>query len=877
MLNIKTSNSKMLLRFFSAILLTGLGLYGCGSNSSSTLDVATAAAVAPVAAIPVSVSVDPASLPIPIPAIPPTIAAGISIQPTSGGQATITLPAGSSVPATGSIVTIGNATTASGNYNGSFTVVASAPTNQSFTVAAPNVGSLSASATPTVQQQILATPVTGIAPSTTSSQATIAASNTLTNGAPITISGSSIPALNGPNIAINPTSTSVTIATTYVPPPLPPAGTNPTPLPAGTNLGVILTGGGVLPATQCTTATTGTAGAITLPKSALDMDSVPSRFTGIAPLAVFFDATSTTATATTRPFHDIEYRWNFGDDDTLTWANGAHVGDGSVLTKKNRATGPVAAHVFETPGTYIVNLTVTDGTNTVSNNCIQIAVANPDQVFSGSNTICVAATSLPVAGVDGCPSGALTDKQSTFTTIITNVSNGTYPKRVLLKHDDTFTVGTNVNLAVAGPGMIAGYGCSGCSISGAGARPTIQASADNVILLQPSSASTPNATSNLKDWRFMDLQLTGGNGTFATVDGIFPAGGMDQVTVLRVNTSYTYSGVRLNTPTLDYANSHGHPGHTLFDQWAVVDCTTNNITNVNAGLSIYASANRFMLLGNSFNNNGGGEHTARLPKIGKGVVSDNTFQGEAPAKSAFTLRASVIGNTGVEGATGTQYVVVSDNRFVGATGSSYTVYYGPQNAVNELVSDVVTERNVFLAGGTPAIGTQVGLAIVGHEQTIRNNLFDTSGGQNHLGISIFDLTVVSDQIRVYNNTMYSASTGTDFIGVEVHVNDITNVTVANNLGYAPLDTQHYMVACVSNPILTACPTLATTHNSSYTDVRSTNPNFSVTPPIATSDWRPTTGYAIGGGTSVPVWSDFFLKSLGTTRDMGAVCSAATCP
>src|SRR4030067_2638800 len=39
----------------------------------------------------------------------------------------------------------------------------------------------------------------------------------------------------------------------------------------------------------------------------------PSRFYGVAPMAVFFDASGTTSTATTRPFHDLEYRWDFGD------------------------------------------------------------------------------------------------------------------------------------------------------------------------------------------------------------------------------------------------------------------------------------------------------------------------------------------------------------------------------------------------------------------------------------------------------------------------------------------------------------------------------------------------------------------------------------
>ena len=77
------------------------------------------------------------------------------------------------------------------------------------------------------------------------------------------------------------------------------------------------------------------------------MFAVPTRFSGVAPLAVFFDATATTATATTRPFHDLEYRWAFSETvgpGIGTWTTGSRAN----VSSRNSATGPVAAHVFET-------------------------------------------------------------------------------------------------------------------------------------------------------------------------------------------------------------------------------------------------------------------------------------------------------------------------------------------------------------------------------------------------------------------------------------------------------------------------------------------------------------------------------------------------
>jgi hypothetical protein len=65
--------------------------------------------------------------------------------------------------------------------------------------------------------------------------------------------------------------------------------------------------------------------------------------------------------------------------------------------------------------------------------------------------------------------------------------------------------------------------------------------------------------------------------------------------------------------------------------------------------------------------------------------------------------------------------------------------------------------------------------------------------------------------------------------------------------------------------------LTQSNNSTDAQVKSTSPNFASMPPAAPSDFRPVSGYAIGGGTAVPVWSDFLLQSRPPgTIDMGAI-------
>ncbi|HUW84794.1 MAG TPA: PKD domain-containing protein, partial [Phycisphaerae bacterium] len=80
-----------------------------------------------------------------------------------------------------------------------------------------------------------------------------------------------------------------------------------------------------------------------------------SRTSGIAPLAVFFDAVdpaSGVLQPTDGDYASLGYAWDFGDPDAGTWSTNGN--------SRNTAMGYVAAHVYEQPGTYTATLTVTD-------------------------------------------------------------------------------------------------------------------------------------------------------------------------------------------------------------------------------------------------------------------------------------------------------------------------------------------------------------------------------------------------------------------------------------------------------------------------------------------------------------------------------------
>src|SRR3972149_6052856 len=128
--------------------------------------------------------------------------------------------------------------------------------------------------------------------------------------------------------------------------------------------------------------------------AAVTASVVPSRTSGVAPLSVFFDATTTTSDATTRPFHDLDYAWDFGDPSAGAWAL-----DG---LPKNQAKGGVAGHVFETPGTYTVTLTVRNALGETDTQRVSITVQDPEVVFAGANTVCFSVS----GNFTGGPTGA---------------------------------------------------------------------------------------------------------------------------------------------------------------------------------------------------------------------------------------------------------------------------------------------------------------------------------------------------------------------------------------------------------------------------------------------------------------------------------------
>lgn len=585
--------------------------------------------------------------------------------------------------------------------------------------------------------------------------------------------------------------------------------------------------------------------------NAITLSNVPSRLNGVAPLAVFFDATATTATTTTRPFHDLEYRWDFGDplgslNNVTTW----NAGSGAGTNNRNSATGPVASHVFERAGTYTIKLSVTDGTNSVVNSCVQVVVQNPDQIFSGNNTICVGATMLPTQEVGGCPTGAATLRESNFATVINTYA--TTGKRVLFKRGDTFTASTTGSITRTGPGIIGAFG--------AGAAPRVQMTG-NTTILGLSSGSTPT----IKDWRIMDLEFDGLSRS-GTV-GMETFGGINQVLVLNLNMHDINSGIVFTDGVQTHWNGPGgRPGHVMFEDIAIVNSTITPISGIMHGWRIFASAIRLAVIGNTLGNVASsaamGSHVIRTPYIGKGVISNNTIARSDTGTHALKMHGPSWPLTGISVTTNgyTEQAIFSDNRIIST--NNWPVAIGPENAQeDQRVRNIIIERNWFTANSV----THKALVIWSSDTTIRNNICDMTGAEYHECVRVEKRGIEPSPtgVHVYNNTYYSGSYR-DFTGVSIG-STVTGTKIYNNLASAPLATNPQMVSDSGTGTTQGNNLLHNPPSALFVNGNPVNPaDFRLK--TLSNPARDT------GLNSIPVFSDFFRtnRPLNGVIDRGAV-------
>jgi hypothetical protein len=411
---------------------------------------------------------------------------------------------------------------------------------------------------------------------------------------------------------------------------------------------------------------------------------------GVAPLAVFFDGTAEAGIASERPFHDLSYRWDFGDASSGTFET---TGRG-----RNEALGPLAAHVFEQAGVYTVKLTTANVQGEDAEQAFVITVEDPDEVYSGTNTVCFA-NGTGGEAFEGCPAGAMQVTAAELSALQGHVASG---RRLLLRRGDTFSADEALVVNVAGPGTIGAYG--------AGEAPVVMSSLEYAFLLE--------GQSRFSDWRMMDLHVVQ-SGEGAQNIGLSGAASETATNLLLLRLRVTGGRSGLNSGIQAVAT-----GNDITDGLFVQDTQFEDVN----GYALYTAARRFAFLGNSVTDD---LHAARgsmmrLHWLERAVIAESVLgPGNVDGDVLYIPGPPFVGEPTIGNGQYANRLLIARNVFRTAMGGLAKV--GPQNvSSDERFRDVVVERNLFVQ---QASGT--GMTFEGDVQgvSVRNNLFIVRPGE----------------------------------------------------------------------------------------------------------------------------------------------------
>jgi hypothetical protein len=481
----------------------------------------------------------------------------------------------------------------------------------------------------------------------------------------------------------------------------------------------------------------------------------------VAPRLIKFSAKNTTSSETTKPFRDLIYYWDFGDTDTTsTWPT-----HGGVMPARlrNRFKGPVAAHVYETAGTYTWRCwALNPVTDTIVSTSGSVTILSPDSVYPTTNTICFANSGQDFVGA---PSAASQITTASFNTAMSSAGNW---KRLLFRRGGTYSI-TSIPSAANFTGLSIGS-------FGSGADPIINLSASTRLMTVTDSIGL----------RIYDLDVHGQSN--ASTECI-TSGKATDLLILRVDCQDLDSGLG------GFVFEETGVGK-LSDLVGIVDCNCIHLGGGGAGANwVFAYCANMCILGCRFEDSTGREHVCRLQHSPDSVIAYCHFKDPATGRGCLTVRGPIwtgSGNGTVPAGTYQEYINVysclAEGSNAGLFGSGSSADNQDQRIRHEVWDsciglvkidinlaasfklDYVVVRNcAIIMIGDPLIGNLNGF-FFGHNSNARE--------PGHVGARFYNCTVVG---ATATKTIYGVQ-----IGGEVAV--VTGVTVAAASTTITLDT-----------------------------------------------------------------------------------------
>jgi len=446
---------------------------------------------------------------------------------------------------------------------------------------------------------------------------------------------------------------------------------------------------------------------------------VASRTSGMAPLAIFFEGTQSKdrdgksiESAGLSGNDLLEYTWDFGPGSE------ADVG-GRFFTGFN------AAHVYETPGHYAVELTVRDARTTAASTA-QVDV----QPFSGNTYYVRADGNDRNEGTGDSPSEAWQTYERAFTAVTRH--NEIRPgDRLLFRRGDAFPYTRTVQLFDVAEVLIGAYPLAGHPST----RPLIQYT--GTATHQDPAIDLGR---NSRRLAFVDIRVNGhsaAHGGYATgfrVQSFSPGDTRDNLFLRtefdNIFTNEVYAATAECTFLVGSAltNSHDHKGHLLL-----------------------ALTNRLALLGNTIGKASGTWNIGMyLNGLQHAVIAGNTVSELSVYKDSPCIR--IAGNKRAA-----SNIVISDNVFDGAD-TFRAIEFRASDPDNYWVENVLFERNIVRNGKT-----LFEIKDGNRDVMVRHNVFETTSTSS-LATSVIEIEPEMEwpsigpiqNLKIHNNTIVSA-------------------------------------------------------------------------------------------------------------------------
>jgi len=500
-----------------------------------------------------------------------------------------------------------------------------------------------------------------------------------------------------------------------------------------------------------------------------------------APCGVHFDATRTTWAGHSQDEVDLDldYLWRFDDPSCSQDGDGVFAASGMSCNTQN---GPVAAHLFEKPGTYTVELCVSDPG--ISTDCTtrDVVVSDPDVVWAGAATVCVSSSGT----FTGCPSGAVHVTSSDFDETLEGHVEAN--KRVLFRRSETFASSTSFQFMHSDVRIhIGAYGT--------GAKPKITfGGTSNAVLTNGCEVETsPNPT----DVRVTDLNIVASSGR----SFFYARDRTKQVTLARNDLTGSWAssdvgqGQIFSTPSItQYCASNETLG--LNEQMFMVENThpfSSGLRNITMG------GTKNALLGSVFGGTDEGqwgiEHTIRWRGMERNVISRNLWNGPSGGHQ-LKFHANLINKPAPIGGI-QRYSVIEGNVYKGRnTGDVFSL--GQQNGGQpgdgdgclEIHEKLYVLKNYFSDddGG----GAQYFAELHGDKDRAEDNICQvrTRGGNDQFRCVAFDARCnppsdpIEGEHRARSNLTYDSTVHNNYVD-SVYFEQGRNNVAEHNIVWAP--------------------------------------------------------------------------------------------